>query len=220
MFCVVQYIGLVAAAFLNHKRCFRCFACDLSNLMSQSQSTWSMEWISHGSVQNRERKQSWRSDHSWNEICKHQFSKLLIWILDDWWTLTKHQSLIHIKQQKKSSATHFKLHIILIFFFECRTPCSRNIGARASLPKSLPSLLIKVRCHEGALTVISHVQAPVNRNLSSPSGPSRLPQQTLQVKRFSDSIWLKLTIAQIPVMISGPPGSGSGLKTIVATPRA
>ena len=62
--------------------------------------------------------------------------------------------------------------------------------------------------------------APVNRDLSSPSGPSRLPQQTLQAKRFSDSIWLKLTIAQIPVMISGPPGSGSGPKTIVATPRA
>lgn len=208
MFCVVQYsIGLVAAAFLNHKCCFRCFACDLWNLMSQSQSTWSMEWISHGSVQNV------RSDHSWNEICKHQFPNY--WheflMIDGhrpstnlWFTSNSKKN----PQPRTSSCISFSIlsagllvHETLGHVLLCRSPCRRC-------------------CHEGALTVISHVQAPVNRDLSSPSGPSRLPQQTLQAKRFSDSIWLKLTIAQIPVMISGPPGSGSGLKTIVATSRA
>ena len=223
MFCVVQYsIGLVAAAFLNFKCCSRCFESHMWSFESDEpipiHLIYGMDF-------------PWKCAKSWEKTIVKKWS-LVEWDLqaaifqiidmNSWWLMDIDQAPISDSHQTAKKILSHALQVAYLshFFFwvpdslftkHWGTCFSAEVPAVGAVDKSSLSW----RRSDCDITC----PGP-NRDLSSPSGPSRLPQQTLQANRFSDSIWLKLTIAQIPVMISGPPCSGSGPKTIVATPRA
>lgn len=187
MFCVVQYsIGLVAAAFLNHKCCFRCFESHMWSFESDEpipiHLIYGMDF-------------PWKCAKSWEKTIVKKWS-LMEWDLqapifqiidmNSWWLMDIDQAPISDSHQTAKKILSHALQVAYLshFFF---------LSAGLLVHETLGHVLLcRSPCRRCWSKFVMKALWLWNSDLSSPSGPSRLPQQTLQVKRFSDSIWLKL----------------------------